>query len=70
MINPNDWVREARKTLGMMMKEVADELNISISAISRYENGSRKIPVSYVRYWITKGIQLKWEDINEDSRHS
>lgn len=70
MINLNEWVRDARKTLGLTMKQVAEDLNVSVAAVSRYENGSRKIPVSYVRYWITKGIKLKWEDINEDSRHS
>ena len=70
MFNLNDWVRDARRTLGLTMKEVAEESNISIAAVSRYENGSRKVPVSYVRYWITKGVKLRWEDINEDSRHS
>lgn len=63
MMNLNEWVRDARRKCKMSMKQVAVEYHTSEATISRYEGNKRTIPVSYIRYWVSKGIPFKWEDV-------
>lgn len=64
----NEALRNARKSSGMTLKDVSSETGISISAVHRYENGSRKIPVSYIRYWALKGTKINWEEIDFENK--
>ena len=63
MKNLNEWVREARRKCNLTMKQVAAEYHTSEATICRYEGGKRTIPVSYIRYWVDKGIPFNWEDM-------
>ena len=64
----NEALRNARKSSGMTLKDVSSETGISISAVHRYETGSRKVPVSYIRYWALKGIEIRWEEIDFENK--
>lgn len=64
----SEQLKEARKKLGMRLKDVSSETGASISTVSRYESGSRKIPVSYVRFWIGKGIKIDWEGLDLENK--
>ena len=64
----NEAIRNARKSSGMTLKDVSSETGISISAVHRYETGSRKIPVSYIRYWALKGTKFNWEEIDLENK--
>ena len=37
-----------RKIKGLKQKDVAKELKVSIKTVSNYENGNRKLPITYV----------------------
>lgn len=37
-----------RKSKNLKQKDVAEKLNVSTKTISNYENGNRKLPITYV----------------------
>ena len=64
----NEVLKNARKSSGLTLQQIADDTGVSISAISRYENGSRKIPIEYIRYWALKGTKFNWEEIDLENK--
>lgn len=64
----NEILKDARIKSGMTLKDVSSETGASISTVSKYETGSRKIPVSYVRFWIGRGIKIDWEGLEIENK--
>lgn len=53
-----------RKSKNLKQKDVAEELNVSIKTISNYENGNRKLPITYVSK-LAKLYEVDVKDIVE-----
>ena len=51
----NEKMKELRLQSGMTMSKVAREAHLSEAAVCRYEKGTRKVPLSYIYYWVKKG---------------
>ena len=67
----NEWIKTVRKDSGLTMRDVAKETHYTAATICHYERGDRKIPVDYLKYWISKGYNLKLEEIeDEDIGHT
>ena len=64
----NEVLKQARKDSGLTMEQVAEEANVSPASVCRYEKDDRKIPVSYLRYWIGKGIKIDWEGLEFENK--
>lgn len=52
----NEKLRQIRLKAGMSQTQVAREVFLTTAAVCRYERGDRKIPLSYVLYWVDKGM--------------
>ena len=59
----NEWVKKTRQDAGLSIRNVSEESRFTVWAIYRYEDGSRKVPVRYLHYWIEKGYEPDWKEI-------
>lgn len=56
-----DRLRKAREHAGLYMRELADELGVSESTISRYEGGGQRARRAVVMAWaVATGVDFAW----------
>jgi transcriptional regulator with XRE-family HTH domain len=56
-----DRLAKARKVAGISAQDMADELGVSVSMVSRYENDKSPLRRSYLRTWAQiTGAPLDW----------
>lgn len=67
----NEWVKKIRQEAALSIRDVSEQSGFSAAAIYRYEDGSRKVSLGYIQYWIERGYEPEWEMIkNENRRYS
>ena len=59
----NEWVRKVRKDAGLSLRAVSEESGLAVATIFRYEDGTRKVSLRYLHYWIEKGYEPDWKEI-------
>lgn len=54
------WIKKLRKHMSLLQSEIANDMNVSVSSISLYENGKRKTDIETL-FEIAKSIGYKVE---------
>ena len=62
-------LKDARKNIGMTIKELADAVGVSPAAICRYENGQR-IPKQQIAKRLGEKLGIAWYEIIDDQKAS
>ena len=62
-------IREARREAGMTQKELAAAIGVTEPAISHYETGRRRVPVSLL-VPITDALGCKLEDLFDETEEN